>query len=43
MTMNLYYVRPAIEIIRLETEQSILNGSNVPGFEPGTDFDELLD
>lgn len=43
MIMNLQYIRPHIEVIRLETEQCFLNSSNVPGFEPGTDFDELLD
>lgn len=37
------YIRPEIEIIGFETEQCILSGSNVPGFEPGTDLDELLD
>ena len=38
------YFRPEIEIIRFETEQCILSGSsNVPGMEPGTDLDELLD
>lgn len=37
------YIRPEIEIIRFETEQCILSASNVPGLEPGTDLDELLD
>ena len=37
------YETPEIQIIILETEQSIMTGSNVPGFEPGTDLDELLD
>ena len=37
------YKAPEIEIIRLETEQCILNGSNVPGFEPGTDLDDLFE
>ena len=37
------YKAPEIEIIRLETEQCIMSGSNVPGFGPGTDLDEFLD
>jgi hypothetical protein len=37
------YKAPEIEIIRLETEQCILSGSNTPGFGPGTDLDEFLD
>lgn len=42
--MKADYNRPETIIIRLETEQFVLSGSgNVPGFEPGTDLDELLD
>lgn len=37
------YRSPEIEIIRLETEQCIMSGSNAPGFGPGTDLDEFLD
>ena len=37
------YKAPEIEIIRLETEQCILSGSNTPRFGPGTDLDEFLD
>lgn len=36
------YTSPAIEVIALDSEQCILNGSNVPGFDPGTDLDDLL-
>ena len=41
--MKYYYNSPEICIITLETEQCIMSGSNAPGFEPGTDLDELLD
>lgn len=40
------YIKPDIIVIGLASEQCILSGSsngNVPGLEPGTDFDELLD
>lgn len=37
------YKSPEIEIIRLETEQCIMTGSNAPGLGEGTDLDELLD
>jgi hypothetical protein len=37
------YKAPEIEIIRLETEQCIMIGSNTPGLGEGTDLDELLD
>lgn len=36
------YTSPAIEVIALDSEQCILNGSNVPGFDPGTNLDDLL-
>ena len=39
--MKYEYNTPEISIIMLETEQCIMSGSNVPGFEPGTDLDEL--
>lgn len=41
--MNFDYNSPEINIILLEMEQCIMSGSNAPGFEPGTDLDELLD
>lgn len=41
--MEQNYKAPEIEIIRLETEQCILSGSNAPGFGPGTDLDELFE
>lgn len=41
--MKYYYYSPEISIITLEAEQCIMSGSNAPGFEPGTDLDELLD
>ena len=37
------YETPEIQIIMLETEQSIMTGSNAPGFGPGTDLDDFLD
>lgn len=39
--MQYEYNIPEISIVMLETEQCIMSGSNVPGFEPGTDLDEL--
>jgi hypothetical protein len=39
--MKYEYNTPEISIVMLETEQCIMSGSNVPGFEPGTDLDEL--
>ena len=41
--MKQEYKAPEIEIIRIETEQCILSGSNTPGVGPGTDLDEFLD
>lgn len=39
--MKCEYYAPEIGIIMIDTEQCIMIGSNVPGFEPGTDMDEL--
>lgn len=41
--MTTEYLRPEVTVIRFETEQCVLSASNVPGLEPGTDLDELLD
>lgn len=43
IAMTNSYSCPDISIISIETEQCILSGSNAPGFEPGTDLDDLFE
>lgn len=40
--MKEIYISPAIETLKIVTEQCILSESNTPGLEPGTDLDELF-
>lgn len=41
--MKYDYKSPDTTIIMIETEQCVLNGSNAPGLDPGTDLDELFE
>ena len=40
--MRAEYQTPELVIIVLDIEQCIMSSSNVPGFEPGEDLDEIL-